>query len=488
MKKPLAILLVFLYILPSIPFAQQAQSIAVIEFEAKGISQIEASALSDELEMHLTNRGGYTLVERGKVEEVLQEQGFQQTGCTSDECAVEVGMLLSVQNIVIGSISKVGSTYSVNAKIVDVETGEIIKTASYKFRGLIDDLLVSGMAEVASELMGKGVQRTEVVSSTPAPPRKRVGSIYIKTKPPNAFIKIDGLAYRPNQQDRIRDLSPGDHHVEVSRDGFVTASKTVYVTTDATVNVYFELITTPRINIVSEPVGAFIKINGKDAGRTPRSSIELDPGNYTVGISFYSYENFTKSLLLEPGDTLDLTANLIRKAGVIDFRSIQPASFTLTGQDGAVAYKGTTPSLLEKVDTGKYELMLESDGFISVKKNITVSHRDTLITNIKMASIEEITNQMQSLKARSMRMFLLAAVTGVIGGVSYYSSEQAYAEYSNGSKDAVSLRKTFETLDIVAPASGGLGGVMGISAFMNYTKSQYYQSILDQGFFLDKSQ
>jgi TolB-like protein len=151
MKKPLAILLLLF------SFGSAQETIAVIEFEAKGISQIEASALSDELEMHLTNIGGYTLVERGKVEEVLQEQGFQQTGCTSDECAVEVGMLLSVQNIVLGSISKVGSTFSVNAKIVDVQTGEILKQASYKFRGLIDDLLVSGMAEVTSQLIGKSV-------------------------------------------------------------------------------------------------------------------------------------------------------------------------------------------------------------------------------------------------------------------------------------------------------------------------------------------
>ena len=63
--------------------------VTVIEFEGLGISQAEAKALTDEFEINLTSIGDYTLVERGKVEEVLQEQGFQQTGCTSDECAVE---------------------------------------------------------------------------------------------------------------------------------------------------------------------------------------------------------------------------------------------------------------------------------------------------------------------------------------------------------------------------------------------------------------
>ena len=53
MKKHLAILLIFFHILPSIPFAQQAQSIAVIEFEGLGISQTEANALTNELEIYL---------------------------------------------------------------------------------------------------------------------------------------------------------------------------------------------------------------------------------------------------------------------------------------------------------------------------------------------------------------------------------------------------------------------------------------------------
>ena len=75
MKKPIAILLLLF------SFVSAQQTIAVIEFEGKGISQVEASALSDELEIILTKIQGYTVVERGKMEEVLQEQSFQQTGC-----------------------------------------------------------------------------------------------------------------------------------------------------------------------------------------------------------------------------------------------------------------------------------------------------------------------------------------------------------------------------------------------------------------------
>ena len=79
-------------------------------------------------------------------------KGFQQTGCTTNECIVEVGRLIGVEQIVGGSISKVGSTYSISARIVSVETGKILKTATRDYRGEIDDLLVSGMRKIAVQL------------------------------------------------------------------------------------------------------------------------------------------------------------------------------------------------------------------------------------------------------------------------------------------------------------------------------------------------
>ena len=78
--------------------------------------------------------------------------GFQQSGCTTDECMVQVGKLIGVEQIVGGSISKVGSTYSVSARMVSIETGDISKIATYDFRGEIDGLLTKGMKQVAIKL------------------------------------------------------------------------------------------------------------------------------------------------------------------------------------------------------------------------------------------------------------------------------------------------------------------------------------------------
>ena len=126
--------------------------IAVYELTGKNISSGEASALTDRLSLELANLDAFKVIEREMIEQILVEQGFQQLGCTTNECMVEVGKLIGVEQMIGGSISKVGNTFSVAAKIIDVETGELTKTAIYDYSGNIDILLTKGMRKVAIDL------------------------------------------------------------------------------------------------------------------------------------------------------------------------------------------------------------------------------------------------------------------------------------------------------------------------------------------------
>ena len=128
------------------------RTLAVMDFSGMGISGGEAQALTERLRVELFNEGSFKLLERGMMETILQEQGFQQTGCVDSECLVEVGKLIGVEWMVSGSISKVGNVISVSAKIFAVGTGEIVGSASYDARGDIGDLMMGGMKRVAREL------------------------------------------------------------------------------------------------------------------------------------------------------------------------------------------------------------------------------------------------------------------------------------------------------------------------------------------------
>ena len=131
----------------------QSTTIAVIEFEGKGVSKSDAGNLTDRLRDEMFKTGVYIVLERGKMDEVLKEQGFQQTGCVTSECAVEVGNMLGVQQMIGGSIGKVGNIYTVSARVIDVQTGEVLKSANYDHIGDIGQLLIKGMKEVANQLV-----------------------------------------------------------------------------------------------------------------------------------------------------------------------------------------------------------------------------------------------------------------------------------------------------------------------------------------------
>ena len=82
-------------LLLSLSVAQR--TVAILDFEARGINSLEAATLTDRFTSEMVKTRAVRLVERNMVDEILTEQGFQQSGCTSDECAVQVGALLGVQ-------------------------------------------------------------------------------------------------------------------------------------------------------------------------------------------------------------------------------------------------------------------------------------------------------------------------------------------------------------------------------------------------------
>ena len=96
---------------------------------------------------------------------------MQQSGCTTDECAAEVGQLLGAQFMISGSIGKLGDTFTIDAKMVSVTTGaaECTKTATY--RGPIAGMIAE-MEILACEIVGLPVPQRLLI--------KRGGDVALK--------------------------------------------------------------------------------------------------------------------------------------------------------------------------------------------------------------------------------------------------------------------------------------------------------------------
>ena len=128
-------------------------TVAILDFEGQDVSQTEVQTLSERMRTEIGNTNAVRLIERKAVEKIMQEQGFQQSGCTSDECAAEVGQLLGVQFMISGSIGKMGKSYTIDCKMFSVETGETVRSKNATHDGDISGLLTE-MQIMAWEIVG----------------------------------------------------------------------------------------------------------------------------------------------------------------------------------------------------------------------------------------------------------------------------------------------------------------------------------------------
>ena len=110
-------LIVFFLFIFTTAIAQEGKpTVAILDFEGQGVDAAEVQTLTERMRTEIGNTNAVRLIERKAVEKIMAEQGLQQSGCTTDECAAEVGQLLGVQFMISGSIGKMGKSFTIDAK------------------------------------------------------------------------------------------------------------------------------------------------------------------------------------------------------------------------------------------------------------------------------------------------------------------------------------------------------------------------------------
>ena len=140
---------------------KELPTVAVLDFAVNGLPDYEVETLVERLRSTVSNTGQVRLLDRKMLEKILQEQGLQQSGCTTDECAAEVGQLLGAQYMIGGSIGKLGDTYTVEAKWVSVTTGATERTESITYQGAVGGL-VTQMEDLGWKIIGAERVETEI--------------------------------------------------------------------------------------------------------------------------------------------------------------------------------------------------------------------------------------------------------------------------------------------------------------------------------------
>lgn len=368
MRKLSALLLVCCWLATNLSFAQKL-TVSVMDLNVtEGLSAKEVVMLTDKLLNEFVSQGIYKVIERSKRDEILKEQGFQQSGaCDATSCLVEAGQYLGVQKMFGGTIGKFGAVFAVELRMIDVKTGEIDMSFSREYTGDVSALL-RAMKEAAAEFSR---WKPKAVATPIAETKAEYGSIRVQSTPPGAMIFLDGTEVGATPG-LIPKVEAGEHNIVIVKDGYSSFSRTVNVARNVTASVNAVLTKEyGTLNITSEPANAAVYIDGVSKGLTSSTGLRvtgLGIGAHKIRVAKTGYQTYEVEMTVESGEGNMLHAVLEPKPGSIVITSTPSgASVSVDGRP-----QGNTPCSVTSLTPRTYNIRVEKAGYEDGEISVSV--------------------------------------------------------------------------------------------------------------------
>ncbi len=183
-------------------FAEGPIKIAVLDATIGNGVEVNASAIvADTINEQFVKSEGYIAIDRAYISKIQAEKKFQLSGEVNSDDVKELGALFGAEFICIANVSKLGSTYTVSARMIDVATAQVVSQESAKQKGEIDVLF-----DVAEMVGNKLVGKAYAASKAPVPPKKQEVPAATKTPQQAAPVKTKS---KPRSRITVGYMFPG---------------------------------------------------------------------------------------------------------------------------------------------------------------------------------------------------------------------------------------------------------------------------------------
>ncbi|MCG6538270.1 MAG: hypothetical protein L7F78_27025, partial [Syntrophales bacterium LBB04] len=177
----------FLTLFPiSAAHSQGLKKISVLPFEV--YSKSDSAAIKESLYKNLSGE-----LAKEKLIRVISADAFLKSNVKIDKRrAMEIGKSLGADFVIMGSLTKLGETLSIDARIIDVTTANTLPSISVQDKGLVnlgiivaklrtEILIHTGLVQKIAKIEIKGNRKIEASAIT----------AQIKSKVGNSFFKAD---------------------------------------------------------------------------------------------------------------------------------------------------------------------------------------------------------------------------------------------------------------------------------------------------------
>ena len=210
------------------------------------------------------------------------------------------------------------------------------------------------------------------------------GLLLLKTEPAGCNIKVNGMSVGETPR-FIGNLSVRDaHSIKLSKTGYQ----------DQTISVRFNgrepLVREERLvldsgvlDVVTDPAGAEVTVNGIGRGTTPVTVRDLPKGTIVVKLVMDGYKEETREIRMNAGEQQTLSVSLAGLPGTLHLLS-DPAGASFYVNDEA---RGRAPLTISGLKPGDYVVRCEKDGYGTLTKTIVVDNGSSVREEFKLSNV-----------------------------------------------------------------------------------------------------
>jgi len=194
--------------------AQSQRAIAILDLQARGVETDIVQSLTEMVAKEVDRVGPFRTVSMDDIRRMLQhEEKKMLMGCDDISCLAEIGGALGVDFLLAGGVGKIGKTYVVNLKLIDVRQVQVLKREERTVDRIED--LVDVSKQAARILLGPILT-------------KETGILEIICNEEGAEVYVDDMMVGTTPLEPRK--GPGGYHsIKVSKKRFVTYTREVSV-------------------------------------------------------------------------------------------------------------------------------------------------------------------------------------------------------------------------------------------------------------------
>jgi hypothetical protein len=364
-------MLVFVLLCPLLAPAQEQSKLAVMTLEDStgDLSQQLIDNLTDYLRTQVARRGTFIVIDKGRQAEAIKKiagdaRKESYKACYDEKCQIPLGQALSADTILRVKLTRIGSTYQLNAEVVDLAK----EAVDPGMAGLVeipanpsggrDDRLLQGMRHIARQIAGDlpggsgetitiggggdyGVVTSGGVSSGGD------GIVKFESTPSGATVRIDGRQL-PRVTPVEEFLALGKHKVKIyGHEGYETFKQDLVLQSGQTIMVNLKPVMGSVVVRPRDPEGNLVTdvavfIDGEEIARAPVRIQGVLAGRRVFRMEKTGMRPVERQVNVTKNGKVDVDVSMSPSQGVLRVKNltVRDGSATQTGLSGQVIVDG----------------------------------------------------------------------------------------------------------------------------------------------------